>query len=120
MPLNPEGLTPAAAEKRLVDVHGDRLHARHGAKTVEQLPHDDIPARRFGVPTREHQIRGHRLARVHADVDLVEPHEAAHQESSADQQHDGERCLRDDQQIAEAMLPRSAGLRAPILLQKRS
>ena len=44
------------------------------------------------------------MARVQPDVDLLQQDEALHQETGADEEHDGERRLGHDQQVPQPVL----------------
>ena len=102
--LHGERFLRATSEERRIGVHGSVQHTREGCDGIQKLTHESIAARRVEVPLRQEQVRRNGLARVYAQIDPLQPDEAFDQETGANQKHDGQRSLPDDQQVAQSLL----------------
>jgi hypothetical protein len=94
----------ATSQERWIGVHGRVQNTRQGCDGIQQLPYERFAARRIEVALRQEQVRRDSLARVHAQIDPLQPDEALDQEAGANQKHDGQRGLPDDQQVAQSLL----------------
>ena len=77
------------------------------------------PLRVVGVAASRHRHpRGQDVARVEARIDAAERAEAAEHQAGADQQHDRQRDLADDERLADAAMPDAGADLARAVLQR--
>ncbi len=99
---------PALARERQVARQRRAAHARHRRDAAQQLV---VEARGLAVLAvargRERDPHRQEVARVEARVNVEHRDEALHQQPRADEQHERERHLRDDEQVAQPLGPRA-------------
>jgi hypothetical protein len=106
-----------AVERQVVD-DADRLDARHRRALLEEA---GIEAGDRGVVLvargRQRELRGDHAARIEADLETGQAHEAAQEQAGADEQGERQRHLGAHQDAAEDVAV--ADERAPALAQRR-
>ena len=97
-----------AAERQAADA-ADRLHARQRRHALEHAAVEQHPRRVREVRTalrivglRQPEPRGQHRRRVEAEIDALQPPETLDQQRRADEQHERERELADDEDAAQA------------------
>ena len=107
LPRDHHAALPARAAERRRAHQRRRLHARQRRHTLQRTPVELLPLRlRVAQQVDVERHRQHVL-RVEAGVNALRPLEAAQEQARADEQHQRQRDLRDDQKVAQGEAPRA-------------
>src|SRR6185369_1207708 len=116
--LDRETAIAATAAERKQVYRADRFNVRSSVETIEELL-EECPALIEVLVLRRRQCEAHRqqARRLEPRFDFLQTQKTLHHQSRADQQHERERKLRDDEKISQPQPPRSVAAAASGFLE---